>query len=35
MREEELFAAKHVGEVMKILHDATHGAYDPDELLKV
>ncbi|KAG0573664.1 hypothetical protein KC19_VG198400 [Ceratodon purpureus] len=35
MREEELLAAKHVGEVMKILSDVTHSAYDPDELLKV
>jgi hypothetical protein len=35
MKEEELLVAKHVGEVMKILSDATHNAYDPDELLKV
>lgn len=35
MREEELLVAKHVGEVMKILSDVTHSAYDPDELLKV
>lgn len=35
MREEELLVAKHVGEVMKILSDITHSAYDPDELLKV
>ena len=35
MKEEELLVANHVGEVMKILSDATHNAYDPDELLKV
>ena len=35
MKEEELLAAKHVGEVMKIISDATHNTYDPDELLKV
>jgi len=35
MREEQLLVAKHVGEVMKILSEATRSAYDPDELLKV
>ncbi|CAM6078912.1 unnamed protein product [Sphagnum tenellum] len=35
MKEEELIRTKHVGEVMKVLHDATDHAYDPDELLKV
>lgn len=35
MKEEELLVAKHVGEVMKIIFDATHNTYDPDELLKV
>jgi hypothetical protein len=35
MKEEELIRTKHVGEVMKVLHDTTDHAYDPDELLKV
>jgi hypothetical protein len=35
MKEEELIRTNHVGEVMKVLHDATDHAYDPDELLKV
>ncbi len=35
MKEEELIRTKHVGEVMKVLHDATDHAYNPDELLTV
>lgn len=35
IKEEELVAAKHVGEAIKILQEATHCFYDPEELLKV
>lgn len=35
IKEEELVLARHVGEAIKILQEATHCFYDPEELLKV
>eukprot|EP00252_Welwitschia_mirabilis_P000883 TRINITY_DN10875_c0_g2_i1.p1 TRINITY_DN10875_c0_g2~~TRINITY_DN10875_c0_g2_i1.p1 ORF type:complete len:362 (+),score=59.89 TRINITY_DN10875_c0_g2_i1:144-1088(+) len=35
IKEEELLAAQYVGDVISILQDATHHAFDPDALLKV
>jgi hypothetical protein len=35
MKEDELLAAQNIGDVINILHNTTHHAFDPDELLKV
>ena len=35
MKEDELLAAQNIGDVISILHNTTHHAFDPDELLKV
>lgn len=35
MKEDELLAAQNIGDVISILHNITHHAFDPDELLKV
>lgn len=35
MKEDELLAAQNIGDVISILQNTTHHAFDPDELLKV
>lgn len=35
MREDDILAAQQIGDVISILHDTTHHAFDPDALLKV
>lgn len=35
IKEEQLLRAKHVGEAINVLHEATHNAYDPEEVLTV
>lgn len=35
IKEEELLKTRHVGEAIRLLQEATHNAYDPEELLRV
>ena len=35
IEEDELLAAQNIGDVISILHNTTHHAFDPEELLKV